>query len=50
MSFSLEGFLKKKRKIIITQWVDQLKTQVSPQYADRPEQGKRYCAYARSPG
>ena len=36
MSFSLEGFLKKKRTIIIKQWVDQLKTQVSPQYADRP--------------
>jgi|GEM_PF-2564750 len=34
MGFSLEGFLKKKRKIIITQWVDQLKTQVSPHKED----------------
>ncbi len=36
MSFSLAAFLKKKRAIIITQWVDQLKTQVSLQYAERP--------------
>lgn len=35
MSFSLSAFLKKKRAIIITQWVDQLKTQVSLQYAER---------------
>jgi hypothetical protein len=36
MGFSLAGFLKKNRAIIITQWVDQLKTQVSHQYAERP--------------
>jgi len=36
MGFSLAGFLKKNRANIITQWVDQLSAEVSPQYAERP--------------
>jgi len=36
MGFSLAAFLKENRTIIINQWVDKLKTQVSLQYAERP--------------
>jgi hypothetical protein len=36
MGFSLASFLEKNRAIIITEWVDQLNTRVSPRYAERP--------------
>ena len=36
MGFSLAAFFKENRAVIITQWVDLLKTQVSPRYAERP--------------